>query len=43
MNQVVLLATLIVVIAIVVAFILFLFTLAYVTRTEETVEEGTTT
>ncbi len=42
MNQVVLLATLIVVISVIVAFILFLYTLLYVTRTEETVEEGAT-
>ncbi len=39
MNQVVLLATLIVMSAVVIAFFLFLFTLFYATWTEETVQE----
>ncbi len=39
MNQVVLLTTLIVTISIIVAFILFLYTLLYATRAEETVKE----
>ncbi len=41
MNQVVLLATLIVVISIIIAFVLFLYTLLYATRAEEAIEERT--